>query len=69
MEPGGTQAELQKKKKYLNNTDESLLYDPTNLYDVWISLLAYIIMERIALCSAVLEVSISVNRIKWLKMT
>lgn len=62
MEPEGKQAELQKEKKYSYSTDESLLYDPTNLFDIWISLLSYIITGRIALRLAELEISTPVKK-------
>lgn len=62
MEPEGKQAKLQKKKKYSLRTDESLLYDPANLFDVWISRPSYIIMGRIALRLAELEISTPVKK-------
>lgn len=48
------------KKKNSHYTDESLLYDLTSLNDVWIILLSYIIMGRIDLGPAALDVSIPV---------
>ncbi len=67
MEPEGKQAKLQKKKIYSLCTDESLLYDPTNLFDVWISRLSYIIAGRIALLLAELEISTPVKKTTTIK--